>query len=77
MPSSWYWNALSRYLRVFRMFATVSAAVRTTRTGLSNWLIISLMRMGYPMVAGSRPSGLVCVFWYASVVGAIWPPVMP
>ena len=36
----------------------------------------SAIFMGWPMEA-LRPSGLVALFWPMSVVGAIWPPVMP
>jgi hypothetical protein len=34
------------------------------------------MRSGWPVIGG-RPLGVVVVFCPISVVGAIWPPVMP
>ena len=43
---------------------------------LSMAAIISDMRRGDP-ICRSRPCGLVAVFWPMSVVGAIWPPVIP
>ena len=36
----------------------------------------SAIFMGWPM-NGERPYGEVELFWPISVVGAIWPPVMP
>ena len=60
------------------MMRFVSATeTRATYTGAWSWLNTSHTWSGWPVSAGSRPNGVVVVFSPSSVVGAIWPPVMP
>ncbi len=60
---------------LMRCFASYRAT-RSTYTGPSRPAMSSAIFIGWPMKA-VRPFGLVELFWPMSVVGAIWPPVMP
>ena len=66
---------LIAFCALLRCLASKSAT-RSTYTGPSSPAMSSAIFIGWPMQP-SRPSGLVAVFWPMSVVGAIWPPVMP
>ena len=74
--SAWSWSAFfTAFAARTRCFASKSAT-RSTYTGPSSCATSSAILSGWPML-GSRPCGEVVVFWPMSVVGAIWPPVMP
>ena len=76
-PSSWTLSALRTSLRVREMSLAEQSAPRATYTGASSCEMISHILTGAPALLTSRPPGEVVVVMPGSVVGAIWPPVMP
>jgi len=76
-PSIWYRKALRMARPARRMFCGVLTAQRSMYVTPSSPARTSLMRMGCPSRAALRPGGDVVDIMPSTVVGAIWPPVMP